>query len=66
MTPIDVLRSVTSVNAKTFRFNDLGSLRKGFLADIIVVEGDPSKDINALRKVKLVMKDGKVYKDDRH
>lgn len=64
MKPIDVLRSATSVNADVFGFGDrLGRLRKGFLADIIAVDGDPSRIISDARKVRFVMKDGVVYKD---
>ncbi|KAI2615060.1 amidohydrolase [Hypoxylon sp. NC1633] len=39
-----------------------GSLEKGFAADIIAVDGDPTEDFGALRRVKFVMKDGAVYK----
>ena len=42
----------------------LGTIEKGKLADIIAVDGDPTKDINAMGKVKFVMKDGVVYKND--
>ncbi|KAI1098035.1 amidohydrolase [Jackrogersella minutella] len=41
-----------------------GSLETGFAADIIAIEGDPTGDLGALRKVKFVMKDGVVYKDE--
>jgi imidazolonepropionase-like amidohydrolase len=58
------LISATSANAEQFHLNTLGQLKEGFLADIIAVEGDPSKEISALRKVGLVMKDGKIYKRD--
>lgn len=58
------LISATSANAEQFHLNALGQLKEGFLADIIAVEGDPSKEISALRKVGLVMKDGKIYKKD--
>jgi imidazolonepropionase-like amidohydrolase len=62
MSALDVLRAATSVNAKAFGYADkIGSIKKGLLADLIAVEGDPSNDIKAVRKVKLVMKDGKVY-----
>ena len=42
----------------------LGTIEKGKLADIIAVDGDPTKDVNAMGKVKFVMKDGVVYKND--
>jgi len=42
----------------------LGTIEKGKMADIIAVEGDPTNDVNAMSKVKFVMKDGVVYKKD--
>lgn len=63
MKPIEVLRSATSVNAEVFHINnEVGSITPGLLADIIAVEGDPSVNITQVRKVKLVMKNGVVYK----
>ena len=61
--PVELaLISATSGNAETFHLNSLGQLKEGFLADIIAVEGDPLNNISNLRKVALVMKDGKIYK----
>ena len=62
MTPLAALRSATSVNAKIFHLNKLGKLKKGFLADIIAIEGDPTQDISKMRHVKFVMKNGEVFK----
>jgi imidazolonepropionase-like amidohydrolase len=62
MKPKDVLISATSSNANDFHLDTLGKLRKGFLADIIAIEGNPIKDIKNMRKVKFVMKDGEIYK----
>ncbi len=63
MKALDVLRSATSVNADVFGINDkVGRIKTGLLADIIAVQDDPSKSINAIRKIKLVMKNGIVYK----
>ncbi|WP_281540500.1 metal-dependent hydrolase family protein [Maribacter aestuarii] len=62
MKPLDVLVSATSRNANMFHLDKLGKLEKGFLADIIAVEGHPLKDIASIKKVVFVMKDGKIYK----
>ncbi|MBS1920398.1 MAG: amidohydrolase family protein [Bacteroidetes bacterium] len=63
MKPVDVLRSATSVNADVFGYADkIGRIKKGLFADIIAVDGDPSADIKNIRKVKLVMKGGVIYK----
>ncbi|CAG2533032.1 Imidazolonepropionase [Maribacter dokdonensis] len=63
MKPLDVLISATSNNAKMFHLNQLGNLEKGFLADIIAVEGNPTKDISVIKNVSFVMKDGVVFKE---
>ena len=41
--------------------NKLGIIRQGYLADIIAVDSDLDKNINAILNVHFVMKDGKVY-----
>jgi imidazolonepropionase-like amidohydrolase len=61
MTPIDALRSATSVAARIFHM-DIGQLRQGLLADLIAVDGNPATDISAVRRVRFVMKSGTVYK----
>lgn len=63
MKELEVLKSVTSVNAVTFGLDELGMIKENYLADLIVVDGDPSKDISELYGVVFVMKDGKVYKE---
>ena len=63
MPPIDALRSATSVNARVLHMGDkLGAVKQNFFSDLIAVEGDPTRDISALRRVKFVMKGGMVYK----
>lgn len=62
MKPIDVLRSSTSINANSFKIKDLGSIKKGYLADILIVEGNPAEQISDIRKVKFVIKDGSFVK----
>ena len=63
MKPTEVLRATTSINADVFGYaNRIGRIKKGLFADILVVDGDPSIDIHDIRKVKLVMKAGVIYK----
>jgi imidazolonepropionase-like amidohydrolase len=59
MTPLAALRSATSGNARVFHLDDrLGRIAPGYLADLAAFDGDPTRDIHSLRRVRFVMKDG--------
>ncbi len=65
MPAIDVLKAATSGNAALFGWKGkVGSIQKDALADIITVQGNPAENIKTLEQVKLVMKDGIIYKRD--
>lgn len=64
MKPLAVLRMVTSGNAKIFGLTNLGNIKAGMLADLVAVQGKPDENISDTRRVKMVMKGGKIYKLD--
>ncbi|SNR57658.1 Imidazolonepropionase [Hymenobacter mucosus] len=59
---LQVLRGLTSTNARIFQLLDRGRVQPGLLADLVAVAGDPTQDIKALRQVRLVVKGGVVIK----
>lgn len=63
MPAVDAVKAATSVNARLFGIDDrVGTIEKGRLADLVAVDGDPTTDIRALRRVRLVMKDGVIVR----
>ena len=65
MPMMEALKAATVSAADLIGVTDqLGTIEKGKLADIIAVDGDPVKDVQVMGKVKFVMKDGVVYKND--
>jgi imidazolonepropionase-like amidohydrolase len=64
MSPAAALVAATSGNASYFRQADrIGRVKPGLFADLIAVDGDPSTDVKVLRRVQLVMKNGKIFKE---
>jgi imidazolonepropionase-like amidohydrolase len=63
LSPAEVIAAATMENARFFRIDDrLGSIEKGKIADLILVKGDPLRDISAFRNVEKVMLNGKWVK----
>lgn len=64
--PMDAIRTATVNAAELLRMeNRIGSLEKGFIADIVAVKGNPLNDITLLQNISFVMKEGKIYKHTR-
>ena len=64
MTPVQALRAATSTDARVLHMEDrIGAVAPGLLADLIAVDGDPTREIAALRRVTLVIKGGTVYRE---
>jgi imidazolonepropionase-like amidohydrolase len=68
MAPLAALKSATSIAARVLHMDqEIGRVKPGALADLAAFDGDPTRDISALRRVKLVMKGGAIVRrpDDR-
>ncbi|WP_298314285.1 amidohydrolase family protein [uncultured Aquimarina sp.] len=64
--PAEVLRITTSVSAKVSGVRDiLGVIKEGYLADLILVDGNPVENISDIRKVELTIKDGNIYNPEK-
>ena len=63
MPAIQVLIAATSGNARILHLTEVGTLKPGLLADIVAVAGDPTKDVAAVKAVRLVIKGGAIVRD---
>jgi imidazolonepropionase-like amidohydrolase len=62
---MDAMVAANSRAAESLNLQDqIGAIAPGMQADIIALDGDPLKDITAVRRVVFVMKGGRVYKDE--
>jgi len=61
MTPLQAIKSGTSLAAELLGSSDIGAVAPGMYADLVAVQGDPLKDVAELQRVKFVMKGGTVY-----
>jgi imidazolonepropionase-like amidohydrolase len=62
MPAAQVLVAATSGNARIFRLADRGAIKPGLLADLVAVDGDPTRDVSAVEHVRLVMKGGQIVR----
>jgi len=63
--PVDAIVSATSRAAEALGLErEIGAIAPGLQADLIAVDGDPSRDITALRRVVFVMRGGRVYRNE--
>jgi imidazolonepropionase-like amidohydrolase len=62
MAAAQVMIAATSGNAAIFHLWDRGRVKAGLLADLVAVDGDPTRDITAIRRIRLVMKGGQVVR----
>lgn len=66
MSALDVWRAATSGNARAFHLEgEVGAIAAGLSADLVIVEGNPAQSITDLRKVKWVMKDGEIVRQEK-
>jgi len=59
-----VMIAATSGNASIFHLGDRGAVKPGLLADLVAIDGDPTRDVSAVEHVRFVMKGGQIVRND--
>ena len=62
MPAAEVMIAATSGNAHIFHLSDRGEVKPGLLADLVAVDGDPTRDVSAVEHVRMVMKGGEIVR----
>jgi imidazolonepropionase-like amidohydrolase len=62
MPAAQVMIAATSGNARIFHLSDRGEVKPGLLADLVAVDGDPTRDVSAVEHVRMVMKGGQIVR----
>ncbi len=62
MPAMEAIKSATAVAADFLSLEDLGRIEVDYIADIVAVHGNPVQNIDAMQKVRFVMKDGVIYR----
>ncbi len=63
MPAAQVMIAATSGNARIFHLGDRGEVKPGLLADLVAVDGDPTRDVSAVEHVRFVMKGGQIVRN---
>jgi imidazolonepropionase-like amidohydrolase len=61
MTPLEALQAATVTPARALGFRDIGTLEPGKLADLVILDADPTQDIRNSEKISKVMLNGRLY-----
>ena len=61
MTPIEALRAATATPAQVYGFTDIGMIEPGKLADLVILDADPTEDIRNSERIDKVMLNGRLY-----
>ena len=64
LTPRQAIAAATSNPSEAFRWQNVGQIKAGYDADVLVVDADPTADIRNLKKIRLVIHNGRIIDRD--